>query len=392
MQADFDLERIVAPTARAVFFATHWERQPLLVSRHQPDYFASLLSLDEIDRVTTTLNLRYPDIYMVNADEEVAREDYTVEGGAIDVARLYENFAAGSTVILDQLHRRLSPLAELCRALEQELSVPFQTNVYLTPPNAKGFKTHFDTHDVFVLQIAGAKRWRIFEAPIVLPLKGQNYDSAEHESGTVTDELEVVPGNTIYIPRGVMHDACSSDEVSLHITVGMLSYTWVELLLEALAKLGLEDAAFRAALPVGFAQATFDRDAAKATFGRLLDTFRAQADFDDAFDHFVATFLATRAPLLRGQLEQVVGLDQLTLASALSPRRHLVYRQSVEGERVRLECYGRTIDLPHHAGDAVRFALATPGYAVGDLPGGLDDEAKLVLARRLLREGLIMRA
>ena len=124
--------------------------------------------------------------------------------------------------------------------------------------------------------------------------------------------------------------------------------------------------------------------------GRLLDAFRTRADFDDALDHFVTTFLATRAPPLRGQVEQVVGLDQLTLATPVAPRRYLVHRLSVAGERVCLECYGRTIDPPGHTEEAVRFALSAP-IAVRDLPGGLDDESKLVLVRRLLREGLVIR-
>ena len=41
-----------------------------------------------------------------------------------------------------------------------------------------GFKAHFDTHDVFVLQIEGCKRWTLYDTPIELPLRGQEYKSS----------------------------------------------------------------------------------------------------------------------------------------------------------------------------------------------------------------------
>ena len=54
--------------------------------------------------------------------------------------------------------------------------------------------------------------------------------------------------------------------------------------------------------------------------------------------------------------------------------------------------FGATeITLPTFARDAVRFALEGPPFVVRDLPGQLDDAGKVVLVRRLLREGLLVR-
>ena len=50
---------------------------------------------------------------------------------------------------------------------------------------------------------------------------------------------------------------------------------------------------------------------------------------------------------------------------------------------------GRKITFPSDAAEALRFALANPRFAVRDLPGELDDESKLTLARRLIREALL---
>ena len=53
--------------------------------------------------------------------------------------------------------------------------------------------------------------------------------------------------------------------------------------------------------------------------------------------------------------------------------------------------YGAEMTLPAHAATAVRFALETPDFRVGDLPGGLDDSGKGVLVKRLIREGMVRR-
>ncbi|MCC2111929.1 MAG: hypothetical protein KDJ16_07840, partial [Hyphomicrobiales bacterium] len=50
---------------------------------------------------------------------------------------------------------------------------------------------------------------------------------------------------------------------------------------------------------------------------------------------------------------------------------------------------GKEVSLPAHAAAAVRYALETDRFRVADLPGTLDDAGKLVLARRLVREGLL---
>ena len=90
--------------------------------------------------------------------------------------RVYELFRAGATISIRHLHESLPELAALCRAVEQVFSGHFQTNIYLSPPNAQGFGTHFDSHDVFVLQVAGSKLWTLYDTVVELPLHGQAFD------------------------------------------------------------------------------------------------------------------------------------------------------------------------------------------------------------------------
>lgn len=282
-EAFYSLAWTIDPLPLAQFFAEYWEQKTLLLKRSKPDYYTSLLSIDEIDRVLTTLNLHHPDVSMVNARKELKSSSYTYPSGMIDVARLYQGFADGATIILSQLHMLVPELAQYCRALEREFSTRFQTNIYLTPGgNSQGFKAHYDSHDVFVLQVTGRKKWKIFDTPIELPLRAQDFDPETHLPGDVTMEFDLEPGDMCYIPRGVMHAAESDNELSLHITVGVIARTWTDLLLETLSAVALKDPAFRKMLPPGFALPGFDRSAAEETYKALVEKFAAVGNFERA--------------------------------------------------------------------------------------------------------------
>lgn len=381
---------LIKPIGTEVFFRDYWEKKVLVVKRGQQDYFASLLSLDEVDRVLTTLDRRYPAISLKNADRLVKPEDFTVRDDELDVAKVYQLFAEGASITLSYLDTVLPALTSFCRGLEAEFSAPFQTNVYLTPPGAKGFKSHYDTHDVFVLQVVGSKHWTLYGTPVELPLSSQDFDASVHERGEPTMEFELEAGDVAYIPRGVVHDARSGSNLSLHITAGVLSNTWLDLLLEFVAEAGLNHPDLRKALPPGFARADFDQQGARAIFGKLWHELRADSNFDEILGRFRDEFMSMCPTPLRGQMAQMAALGRLNLESLVGARPGVISRMTREGDSVGIECSGRTIRFPLHAGDAVRFALGHARFKVAELPGELDDAGKLTLIRRLIREGLVM--
>ncbi len=393
--SDFSLQRLVDPVPRAQFLEDHWERQPLRVHRDEPDYYAPVLSLDEVDRVVTTLHLDNSEINMTDARRELTPEHYSYPSGLVDTARLCRLFADGGTIILPQLQLRVPTLAELCRAMEREFGCRFQSNIYLTPPgNAQGFTPHYDNHCVFVLQVAGTKHWKIYDTPVELPNKTMPFTPDRFAPGAVTDEFELKAGDLLYIPRGVMHDAVSTDALSLHVTLGAMVKTWGDVVTEAVTQAARADPAFRRSLPPGFATPGFDRGAARATFADLLRRVGELADVDALLDAFVEDIVDTRHGLLAGQIDQVRRLEALTLDSRVGARPNLLCRigggNDDDGDAVTVSCYGNEVSLPGHAAESLRFALAGRDFAVRDLPGDLDDAGKLVLVRRLVHEGLVM--
>jgi hypothetical protein len=172
------------------------------------------------------------------------------EGG---LEALYQEYRRGSSIVLLFLHERWPPLKILCQSLSSELSSRVQANMYLTPPGAQALKTHYDTHDVLVLQIHGKKRWRLFDRAVQLPLSHDRYTGNEDISlGSPMTEVTLNPGDLLYLPRGYPHDAQSADSASLHLTIGVLSITWASVLLRAVQSAIDGNPVFRQSLPPGF--------------------------------------------------------------------------------------------------------------------------------------------
>jgi hypothetical protein len=391
-------EWLIDPVAPETFFSEHYERKPLLIRGKDPDKFRSLLSVEAIDRYLAGTVPAYPDVFLVDAARELKPEDYSFPdaGGRLDLPRAYQLFDTGSTISLSQLHERIPELAALCRAVERTFSSHFQTNIYLSPRNAQGFKTHFDTHDVFALQVSGSKHWTLYangETPgVELPLQGQGFEPETHIPGPVTEELTLHAGDVLYCPRGVLHAARSTDEVSLHITLGLMGRTWADVMIEAISEACLASPAFRAHLPVGFANPGFDTRQAEATFAGLVESFARSARLGPILARFAESFVVSRRPAFQGCLQELdTGAPQIAAGSRLVARPHLVRLEHVEGDQLVILFGSTQITLPAFTREAVEGALSGEPFTVADLPGGLDEAGKIVLARRLIREGMLMR-
>ena len=387
----WSLEALVDPIGAEDFFSAYFESQKLLVRRNRPDYFDDLLTFDDIDRILTTQEAKRGEVTLVNAARKVEASEYIYGDDTIKVDQVYRLHQDGATIILNQLQNRHPPLASLCAALELEFSAPFQTNIYVTPPAAQGFRPHFDTHDVLVLQIAGSKRWQMYGTPVELTLKGHSDYTRQDDPGPVSEEFDLRAGDTLYVPRGLVHNAISTDETSLHITVGVLSWTWFDLLLEAVESLAASDRQIRSALPRNFARSGGDPEGFRKTFADLAGRIASNVDPEELRRRFSERFIDRRRPFLRHQLDELAHLGDLDVDSVVGPRPYLAYLLEEDGESVSLRFHRHEIALPAHAAPALRYALETRRFHVRDLPGNLDDPGKLALARRLIREGLLQR-
>ena len=379
---------LIDPLPAAEFERDYYEQRLLHVRREASPYYAGLLSISDLDHVLGTHAADCRDIGLVRSDGDVPAREYANDAGRIRPLEVVRHFDDGATVVFNQLQRRVPALARLCAALGRRFSSRVQTNAYLTPPGARGFDPHWDTHDVFVLQVSGAKRWSIHGTPVKLPLRGQRFEPGA-PPGEVSREFELGPGSALYLPRGLMHAARSTAEPSLHITLGLTAFTWADFLVESVAAAALEHEALRRNLPRNFIGEDFPAEERRRLLGEKLAFVQSRFDPAAVSRRFADEVLAADAPLFTDLLSRRLGGDRLTLGSRVRRRAGLLTEAAQEGETCLVRFCGREIRLPAGAWPALRFALAADEFAVQDLPDCLDADGKLTLVRRLVREGIL---
>ena len=330
------------------------------------------------------------DVKLVRGEGDVAPREYTNEAGRVQPLEVARQFDDGATVVFNQLHTRVPTLARLCVALGRRFSSRVQTNVYLTPPGAQGFAPHWDTHDVFVLQISGTKRWSIYDTKVRLPLRGQRFERGT-PPGDLSDEFELGPGSAVYLPRGLMHAARSTDRASLHVTLGLTAFTWTEFLVESVTAAALEEESLRRNLPLEFAREGFPAAERERLFGEKLALLQSRFDPAVVWRRFTDEVLATDVPLFTDLLSERLRGDPLAPRSRVGRRAGLLTEAATEGETCLLRFCGREIRLPAGVWPALQFATTADEFAVEDLPDCLDAEGKLTLVARLVREGVLQR-
>ena len=390
-----DFDWTIAPVDRDEFFAHSFEKKHLVIRRGQADYYSDLLSTGDIDWALTTLGLSVPEVNITRADATITATDFAYGTGLVDPVAATRLFADGATIILSNLQERLPKLADFCRALEKVFSARVQTNIYLTPAHSQGFKAHYDGHDVLVLQVEGTKEWRIYDTPVALPLADQGFDPHDVPIGAETDRFLLEPGDMVYVPRGLTHDAVSTDQTSLHITTGLMVRSWADLLTEAVRMMAHDNVEFREALPPGFTDEGYDVGPAIEKFAALLAKV-ASADLEPVLQEFREDFIGSRLPRVHGQMAELARMADLNAASRLIARPNLIYRLMVvpgkgdEDDTVAVSCQGAVISLPAFAREPLAHALSGQAFSLTELPGDLDEAGRAVLVRRLLREGLVM--
>jgi len=185
------------------------------------------------------------------------------------------------------------------------------------------------------------------------------------------EDVTLRPGDTLYLPRGWLHEAATSSSDSLHITVGVNVYTWLDAFKEALEDCS-EDVPFRRS-PEG------DVD-------DLVERLRSRLEPEDVGRRRRRRLVRTRRPILGGQLSQLRGLESLGLETQLDRRPTVLF--DLEGTTLLFE--GKRVAFPQGAREDLEFlAAADEPFTAADLPGDLDHETRLVLVRRLVREGFL---
>lgn len=396
-EADFDLRKLLAPVEPEMFLRDYWEKQPLHLARKEPGHFGALFSSADVDTVIAFTRPKFVDAGAFKP--EVPRQQSFVQGWLAErnvpestsfpgIEELKAVYARGKTVVIMTMQQRWPPIALLCRKLESFFHCPVHANLYLTPAGAQGFDAHFDTHEVLVLQLQGHKHWRLHGPMRKLPLVGERTSVSREQLGPVR-EICLEPGDVLYVPRGHVHEAFTSQCASMHLTVGINVFRWSDLMHEAVEAVARREERFRQSLPPSLLGGGGPSADVVECFRELLGVLRDTAGAEESLRRLSDAFFDQMAVLpnfhfAAGPQEQSIDLD-----TVLEKSPGAVCRVVQEESWVVLSFPGGQVGGPGKIASALRFVAATDRFAVRELPDSLGGEAKLVLARRLLRERLL---
>lgn len=397
MTAASPFASLLAPVAEAEFFADYWEQQPLHLARADPGHYRQILTADDLRHVIAFGGLRYPAIQLARGGAFVHPEVFCDDVRSGDIVftgipnpdKLQAEFRAGATLSLPGFNRAWQPLRQLGAAVEARLGHAVHVNIYITPGNAQGFTPHYDPHEVFILQIAGRKHWTVHAPPMPLPCRTQAFAPAMLADDAVPLlERVLEPGDLLYLPRGFVHAARALDDTSVHVTLGVTVYTYLDLLSVQL-QAAQEMPGFRQGLPPGFlAQPHLQRQIA-GRFADLLTEFSAAADTGRGLRDFLQRaqagypgrcdagqpFELNAAVVGPGTRFRVIGPDR--------------YRLTEQGGDVLLSFAGRTLAMSSRARPALELMIALDSFTAADLPAELAADTRLQLLRHLYQEGFL---
>lgn len=213
------------------FMQQHWQRQPLLVRQALPGVQppltrADLFKLAESEEVESRL---------VTRRGRGADEVWQLERGPLARRRLpplkqpdWTVLVQGLDLHLPAAQAMLTPFRFVPQARLDDLMISWAAE-------GGGVGPHFDSYDVFLIQVQGQRRWRIGRMPNArlrpdLPVK-------IIENFVPEQEWVLSPGDMLYLPPGWAHDGDAVGGECMTCSVGFRSPHRSELARETLLRL-----------------------------------------------------------------------------------------------------------------------------------------------------------
>ena len=300
-----------------------------------------------------------------------------------------ELYASGATVVLQALQFSDPEFAMLSTNLALDLNHPIQVNAYLSPRAARGLDIHFDFHDVVVVQLAGVKRWRVWESlpRSERPLKRGPAiaQPSPAELGPPLIDRVLQEGECLTVPRGFPHAAETVDEESAHLTIGVMALTWSRVFRDRIDQIASGTAlADRLSLDSS-SDAGWPADRAlKALADALSDDDLRHAVAEDVWRRQPQTRIRPRRPPVLSATDRV--------RVTPGPYMWLDDRPSASTKHA-LALGDRRLRYPPACAGFVTAILRSDGpFAAADVNGSLDLASRIVVLQRLAVEGVVEEA
>jgi ribosomal protein L16 Arg81 hydroxylase len=384
------LTDLIFPVSDGDFFRDYWEKKLLHVQRDQDDYFSKILSVSDIDVFLSQQNLPPECMLLMTRGEHIPEAKWTTRETllngtvkrVVNPQKVFKLFGSGATIIINSAEKCIPCLTEACRAFEQDLRIRVQANIYITPARSQGFAMHYDPHDIFLLQIKGRKNWNIYDSGEMLPV---TYRAFRKEPRLVSS-IVVNPGDLIYMPRGTVHEAFSSDDTSIHVNFSCKARYGYHLLEELAGFAEQREVFFRHTIPHGYSS-NKEKEQYAATFRQKLQELLRTIPVEELLEKEKENFAAGQLMSLRGIFTGYLECEKLNLQSTVSRRKGFSVHAKNNGKQLEIIFGEKRISVPGII--EPQLFLQDTAFRIGDIKGLVTDNGRLALVREMIEAGYL---
>ena len=384
-------------------FASAWGRAAVHATAAElPQPFDDLLDLDAVDELLSRRGLRTPFLRMAKDGAVVPPSRFTRPGGVgaaigdqVDEAAVARLFADGTTIVLQALHRIWPPVIEFAGRLRDDVGHPVQVNAYVTPPSSRGFSAHYDIHDVFVLQVAGEKRWIVHEPCFEAPLRSQPWTERRAEVERTVAETEPTstscsgPATRSTCPEGSSTPPRRSATCARISPSGCTSSPGTRWSRRSpRSRSTTSSCAGRCPSGSTWTYRSTLADELRATVAALV-AYAEETEPEPVVEHLRESLASTARPAPIAPLAQAAAARSVDAAMSVRLREGLAARLDAVDGVARLEHRTGTLALDGSVTAALEMLLDGDVHTVETLPGEPGEVQELV--RTLLRESVVER-
>jgi len=391
----FCLESLLGEIPIDEFLDKYWDQAPFHCSRNDADFYSGLVSIDVIDEIISGTELRVPSLRIVKDGVELPPDQFTSScwnrGSRISIFQsdlVFGAFHTGATVIFPSLDRYHYPIAEMCQMIRNSFGCVIQTNAYLTPPACGGFGAHWDNHNVLALQVSGSKRWRVWNDPVMqLPLLSDSCPPKLGELDGEYQEITLLQGDCLYIPRGFAHVTEAEDEPSLHLSISISICTFSDIIKGLVDLLQRDEIGLRKSVFLSKLADENIQDVLSKTFQRI-----GNKDLMQMCEELTQkTYLKQSRALVRGMLAAAQYAPSININTLVRRRPLLKFTLRVENGWLEVRFGGRMVQFPPSIAHALEMVISTdrPVTAV-TLPIDCPLDEKLEIIKRMVLEGIMV--
>lgn len=144
---------------------------------------------------------------------------------------IYDYMRNGATLVYNRIKNE-PKISHLVHQIANYAGAQTITSGYAAFSSKSSYKSHWDTRDVFAVQLFGRKRWILKTPSFDLPLYMQQAKDMPYidEPEEVYMDIVIEPGDILYIPRGWWHNPIPVGEETFHLAVGTFAPTGFDFL------------------------------------------------------------------------------------------------------------------------------------------------------------------